>query len=170
MPPAPPRDFVNSVLSAIEASGGSGIYLSDSLQTHPREFGLHFQGKDYNLWVYVWTVTHAGREDPDEYRIQKTAAPPLPRNPNGPTLLMGYYPEYEILAGFDYEQDRDYSEGSPSSYIHMEALDSARENGVGFYESTTGKISVGVRPDHFLFYAFNAVELHREGATRLAAG
>lgn len=45
----------------------------------------------------------------------------------------------------------------------MEALDSARENGLGFYESTTGKISVGVRPDYFLFYVFNAFELHREG-------
>jgi len=159
-----PTERVDAILSAINVSGGEGAYLSDRLDRQPHEFGFGYQGNDYNLQAHVWTVTEADREDDEEYRIQRTADPPLERNPNGLSLLLGYFAERGMLAGFDYEQEREYGGNSPSSYIRLWNFDNAEQDGLSFYQGNSGKISVAIRPDHFLYYALNAADIHRQGA------
>lgn len=166
MPAASPTELVNSILDAVEQSGGSAVYLSDSLQTHPRKFGIQYLDRDFTVWIYIWTLTHGGgaARPQDEYRIQLTTVqPPLELNPNGYTLLLGYYPDLELFAGYDIQEHIQFTPGSPSVQIGYSALQNALQTGLSFYERTNQEIVVGIRPDQFLNYTLNAVSLHNEG-------
>lgn len=166
MPAISPTELVNSILDSIQQSGGSGVYVSSSLQRHPRKFAVQYLDRSFSLWVYIWTLTHGGGSvrPENEYRIQLTTVqPPLELNPNGYTLLMGYYPDLEIFAGFNIQKHLQFTAGSPSVQIGFDALQKALQNGLSFYQRTNNEIVVGIRPDQFLSYVLNAESLHVEG-------
>lgn len=166
MPAVSPTELVNSIIEAIQESGGSAVYLSDKLQTHPRKFGVQYNDQSFTIWVYIWTLTHGGgsARPEDEYRIQLTTVePPLELNPNGFTLLMGYYPNLQVFAGFDIQRHIQFTAGSPSIQIAHSGLQEALQNGFSFYERTNQEIVIGIRPDQFLNYVLNAESLHEEG-------
>lgn len=166
MPAISPTELVNSILDAVQQSGGSGVYTSPSLQTHPRKFAVQYLDRSFSIWIYVWTLTHGGgsARPENEYRIQLTTVqPPLELNPSGYTLLLGYYPDLEIFAGFNIKEHLQFTAGSPSIQIGFDALQKALQNGLSFYQRTNDEIAVGVRPDQFLNYALNAESLHDEG-------
>jgi len=149
MPAVPPKILVRSILDAIQLSGGTGFYASDSYRTHPRQFICNHHDQSFSIWIYIWTLTHGGRITlPDEYRIQMTAVnSPLPLNPNGYTLLLGYYQDLNVMAGFDLLRHRTFTIGSPSVQIHLNALTNAVSNGMGFATKDNQEIAVGIRPD-----------------------
>lgn len=169
MPSASPTELINAILDAISKSGGSGVYLSERRQTHPRRFGVHYHGADVELWIYIWTLTFGGRENlPNEYRVQMTSVDsPLDMNEQGPSLLMGYYPESGMLAGFDIERHREFTVGSPSVQIDLGIVQQAEEEGLSFGRKSNDEITVGIRPDHFLAYAFNSGDMHEHGPALL---
>lgn len=166
MPAVSPSLIVNEIIEAIQQSGGVAAYVSKSTITHPRKFIISYLGKTYSLWVYIWTLTHGGRISlPDEYRIQMTSvASPLPKNPDGLTVLMGYHPDLRILAGFDLEKHSIFTTGSPSVQINITAIHAALQNGLSFITKDNDEIAIGVRPDQFLSYCLNAAPLHLYGA------
>ena len=165
MPAVSPAELVNAVLHAIQKSGGTGFYVSASSATHPREFLVQYLEDTTSLWVYIWTLTHGGRPSlPEEYRIQMTTvSSPLPINPSGPTVLLGYHAESNMFAGFDITRHRTFTAGSPSVQVDIEAVDTAVGDGLAFSRKDNEEIAVGVRPDQFLNYAFNAASLHKHG-------
>jgi putative restriction endonuclease len=57
---------------------------------------------------------------------------------------------------------------SPSVQIDRNALLGALQYGLAFDRKGNGEIAVGIRPDHLLLYADNAVELHAAGADNSA--
>jgi len=166
VPAVSPRRIVNEIIDAIHQSGGVAAYVSESTRTHPRKFIISYMGNTYSLWVYIWTLTHGGRVTlPDEYRIQMTSVTsPLPRNPNGLTVLMGYHPDLRMLAGFDLEKHSTFTTGSPSVQINITAIHSALQNGLSFVTKENDEIAIGVRPDQFLCYCINAAPLHLYGS------
>ncbi|MFC1588431.1 hypothetical protein ACFL54_08980 [Planctomycetota bacterium] len=83
----------------------------------------------------MWTLTHGGgaARPADEYRIQLTSVtPPLPENPDGPTLLLGYEPNTKCFAGFDLRKHRVFSTQSPSIQININVLREAVRDGFAF--------------------------------------
>ncbi len=166
MPAVSPSRIVNEIINAIHQSGGVAAYVSESTRTHPRKFIISYMGNTYSLWVYVWTLTHGGRASlPDEYRIQMTSVTsPLPKNPNGLTVLMGYHPDLRMLAGFDLEKHSTFATGSPSVQINISAIHAALQNGLSFFTKENDEIAIGVRADQFLSYSLNAASLHLYGA------
>lgn len=126
MPAIPPRQIVEAVLHAIEASGSHGLLVS-GVRGHPRQFRILTEDGRITLWIYIWTITHGGRANlPDEYRIQMTTVvPPLRMNPTGPTLLLGWYPDLAVFAGFDISRHRNFQEGSNSVQVSLTALRAA---------------------------------------------
>jgi putative restriction endonuclease len=164
MPAISPHVLINRILDAIDQSGGGAVFDS-AVRSHPRKFTVSANGETYSLWIYIWTITHGGRVTlPDEYRIQMTSVTsPLTINPNGLTVLMGYYPELNMFAGFDLAQHRTFTEGSPSVQIGMSVLDAAFQNGLSFSTKDNGEVAIGVRPDQFLNYCRNAQRLHEAG-------
>lgn len=168
MPAVSPSRIVNEIIEAIQQSGGVAFYVSKSTRTHPREFIINYLGTTYRLWVYIWTLTHGGRVSlPDEYRIQMTSVTsPLPKNPNGMTVLMGYHPDLRMFAGFDLAMHSTFTAGSPSVQIDITAIHAALQNGLSFTTKDNDEIAIGVRPDQFLFYCQSAVRLHSYGAEK----
>jgi putative restriction endonuclease len=166
MPAIRPSAIVSSIIDAIQQSGGSGAYLSRSDQEHPRTFLIQYLGETFSIWVYIWTLTHGGRVSlPDEYRIQITSvSSPLDLNPKGYTVLMGFYPDLEMFAGFDLSRHRTFTTGSPSVQISINAIHEALQNGLAFNIKTNSEIAVAVRPDQFLNYVRNADVLHKYGS------
>lgn len=166
MPAVSPSVIVNSILDAIQRSGGSGVYLLRSDQAHPREFLIQYMDEQFSVWVYIWTLTHGGRVSlPNEYRIQITSvSSPLHLNPSGYTILMGFYPDLRMFAGFDIRRHRTFTGYSPSVQISINTIHEALQNGIAFNTKTNQEIAVGIRPDQFLNYVRGADALHRYGS------
>jgi putative restriction endonuclease len=166
MPAINPSVLVNEIIEAIQQSGGVATYISETTQAHPRKFIINYFGNTYSLWIYIWTLTHGGRVSlPNEYRIQMTSvSSPLPNNPNGLTVLMGYYPDLRMFAGFDLRKHSTFTVGSPSVQIDISAIHAALQNGLSFVIKDNDEIAIGVRSDQFLTYCLNSEELHLCGS------
>lgn len=172
MPAIQPRHFISAILDAIQQSGGTGAYVSESDRVHPRKFVVTHNGEMFSLWVYIWTLTHGGRRSlPNEYRIQMTTvSSPLPVNPDGYTVLMGYYPDLSMFAGFDLQRHKTFSVGSPSVQVDIHTIHEALTNGLAFSVKDNDEIAVGIRPDQFLDYVVNSEALHTYGTDTIALG
>ena len=133
---------------------------------HPGQFIIEHSGNGFSAWVYAWNLTHGGRDTlPDEYRIQMTSVDsPLGLNPEGYTVLMGYYSDLRMFAGFDLAKHRTFTAGSPSVQIDIGALHKALQTGLSFHRKSNDEIAVGVRPDQLLNYIVSSDLLHRYGA------
>ena len=164
MPAMDPLKLVNAILDAFQDSGTSGVLVS-SLRQHPRRFLVESETGGIEVWIYVWTLTHGGRPSlPDEYRIQMTTvSSPLPFNPKGFTLLLGYEPNLKMFAGFDPTRHRTFTTGSPSVQIDIKSIHKALADGVAFDRKSNQEIAVAIRPDQILNYMANAEDLHRLG-------
>jgi len=166
MPAVNPNRIVDSIIDAAHQSGETAVFTSATAHGNPRKFYITYQGQRHSLWVYIWTITHGGRATlPDEYRIQMTSVTsPLPLNPDGLTVLMGYYPDQDMFAGFDLHQHRTFTTGSPSVQINIQAINDALQNGLSFAIKDNDEIAIGVRPDHLAYYCANAESLHTQGS------
>ena len=136
-----------------------------STAPHPRVYRVFKRDREVSLWVYCWTLTHGGRKTlPDEYRIQITSVPsPLPINPNGITVLLGFEPNRGVFAGFDLERHQSFTGRSPSVQIGLSTLNDCLQEGLAFQTKSNSEIAVGVRSDHLLLYCEHALVLHRYG-------
>ncbi|HAI67938.1 MAG TPA: restriction endonuclease [Gammaproteobacteria bacterium] len=143
-----------------------GVYVSESVRTHPRHFLVQYLEESFSLWVYIWTLTFGGRQSlPNEYRIQMTSiSSPLSINSNGYTILLGYYPDLNIFAGFDCKQHSTFTTGSPSIQININAIHNALQNGLAFMTKDNQEIAIAIRSDQFLNYVLNAQILHQYGS------
>ena len=166
MPSLSPTQLVDTIITALDESEASSVLIS-SPRGNPRRFVIKSGHNSFELWVYIWTLTHGGgpKRPPNEYRIQITSIPtPLELNPVGPTVLIGYEPNIKCFAGFDLSKHRSFSKRSPSIQIPITILNQALQNGFSFTTKGNDEIAVGIRPDQFLAYCLNAELLHREGA------
>jgi putative restriction endonuclease len=166
VPALPPREIVETILTAFAESGSVAVLISDA-RAHPRRFHIISGQMSFALWVYIWTLTHGGGQarPTDEYRIQlTTVTPPLPLNPDGPTILIGFEPGLRCFAGFDLRRHQTFTPGSPSIQININALRMAIQDGFAFVRKGNEEIAVAFRPDHILSYTLNADKLHELGA------
>lgn len=144
-------------MDALAQSGASAVLLSRPRE-HPCRFSVAVGDTAFPLWVYIWTLTHGGgaRRPTHEYRIQLTAvAPPLPLNPHGPTLLLGYEPAAGCFAGFDMARHRQFSTNSPSLQIDIRAVQDAQRDGLAPCRKENKEIAFWIRPDYLLTYAMS---------------
>jgi putative restriction endonuclease len=126
-----PTQIVAAIEDAFTEAGASASLISEA-KAHPRRFYVVTGETSFPVWVYIWTLTHGGgaARPRDEYRIQLTSvAPPLPENPDGPTLLLGFDPGTKCFAGFDLRKHTNFSPKSPSIQININALRDAMRDG-----------------------------------------
>jgi putative restriction endonuclease len=171
MPAVGPNILVDAILDAFQDSGASGLLLS-APSRHPRRFAVQTASGSVEVWVYAWTLTHGGRPSlPDEYRIQMTTVTsPLPLNPKGYTVLLGYEPNLKMFGGFDLRRHHTFTTGSPSVQIDIKCIHKAMQDGLAFDRKDSDEIAVGIRPDQIVSYIANASELHRLGASAAMYG
>ncbi|MCG2681586.1 MAG: HNH endonuclease [Kiritimatiellae bacterium] len=162
----PPKQIVTAIEDAFAETGASAVLISNE-RAHPRRFYIVAGESSFPVWIYIWTLTHGGgaARPRDEYRIQLTGVtPPLPQNPDGPTLLLGYEQNTKCFAGFDLRMHRAFSRKSPSIQVNINTLRNAVRDGFAFARKGNDEIAIGFRPDNILAYTLNAENLHESGA------
>jgi putative restriction endonuclease len=165
MPALKHDEIVSAIVDAFSEAGAAAVSVP-GVPPHPKKFYITTSAPTFPLWIYAWTLTHGGgRARPEhEYRIQLTSVqPPLPLNPEGPTLLLGYEPNTRCFAGFDIKKHRRFSTNSPSIQINIDALRNAQRDGFCFVTKGNDEIAVGFRSDNLLAYTLAYSELHRSG-------
>ncbi len=164
MPAATKQEINSAILDAISESGGVGLLVPKQVAS-PRVFLVSKAGESQSLWIYIWTLTPGGRPAlSHEFRIQMTSvSSPLELNPSGLTVLLGYEPNLKMFAGFDLERHREFTQGSPSIQIDIRIVRQALQDGLTISHKSNDELTIGIRPDHFLLYCFNADELHQAG-------
>jgi putative restriction endonuclease len=166
MPSLQPKQIVHAIEDAFASSTATAVLISDE-KSHPRRFYVQTDNTSFPVWIYIWTLTHGGgaARPVNEYRIQLTSVTsPLPLNPDGPTLLLGYEPTLNCFAGFDLRKHITFSRKSPSIQINIDALRTAHRDGFAFVRKGNDEIAIGFRADNLLAYALNSAELHKQGA------
>lgn len=166
MPALNAAEIVRAVEDAFTESAAAALLVSEA-RAHPKRFYITAGESSFPVWIYIWTLTHGGgpARPKDEYRIQLTSVtPPLPENPDGPTLLLGYELNTRCFAGFDLRKHRRFSTQSPSIQISISALREAGRDGFAFTRKGNDEIAVAFRPDNMLAYCLNSESLHESGA------
>lgn len=157
-------DLLDIIIQAIRDDGWNAIYLSEP-KFHPFRLKIYQGDESYNIRIYIWNLTHGGgpARPVDEYRIQITGVNQFEREIGGKTLILGWWKEGEVFAGFDYNKHIGSLGFSPSIQIREEALRKAHINGIAPWTKDNQEIAIAFRPDFFVEYLRNLESLHSFG-------
>ena len=157
-------DLLDILIQGIRDDDWNVIYLSDP-KFHPFQLRMYRGSESYKIRVYIWNLTHGGgvRRPEDEYRIQITGTQYFENKPDEKTLILGWWSEGEVLAGFDYTKHTGQLGFSPSIQIRKEALKKAHLKGISFWEKGNQEIAIALRPDFLGEYIKNLESLHSFG-------
>lgn len=112
---------------------------------------------------YIWNLTHGGggRSD-NEYRIQ-VKVDRFEEESNSKTLVLGYWDEKNIFAGFDISKHIGKPGWSASMQIKKEYLEQAAIQKVSAYSKENGEIAIAFTPDFFMVYVNDLYDIHNTG-------
>ena len=71
-----------------------------------------------------------------------TVASPLPLNPTGYTVLLGYEPNLKMFGGFDLRRHCTFTTGSPSVQIDIKKIHKAMQDGLAVDRKDNDEIAV----------------------------
>lgn len=157
--------LLQRVEHAFRAGGWDLLYLSD-LGEHPGRYRIYRDDRSLTVRVYIWNVSHGGGpRSAAEYRIQVTGLQPRLFVPEvgGKTLILGWWPNDEVFAGFDYRRHARPFGGSPSLQIGLPALQSAVANRFAAHAKANGEVAIAFRPDFLATYVESLEALHDSG-------
>ena len=147
----------------MEQCGWSAGLLGDP-DDHPVHLCLFSEASSLNARIYIWNLTHGGGHRAlEEYRIQVTGVERFEGRTGFKTLVLGYWADGEVFAGFDLRRHRGHLGHSPSIQIREEALRSAYRNGFAPHDKGGGEIAIAFRPDYFVDYCRNLDRMHSLG-------
>ena len=157
-------DLLEKIINAVNDSGWNVAYL-ESIDQHPFHLQIYQDNESYRVRVYVWHLTHGGgRARPkNEYRIQITGVDHFELLPSGKTLILGWWEEAGVFAGFDVRKHLGKLGSSPSIQIREEALRKAYINGFEPCDKGNKEVAIAFRPDFFVDYLQSLEPLHDFG-------
>lgn len=160
-------DLLEIIAHAVKDSGWNLLYVSEIPQ-HPFLLKIYDHEKSVSLRVYIWNLTHGGgaARPKDEYRIQITGVSHFERNEGEKTLILGWWKEAGVFAGFDYTKHTGALGASPSMQIREEFLRKALINGFSPCDKGNNEIAIAFRPDFFVNYVQSLEQLHSFGTSK----
>jgi putative restriction endonuclease len=166
-----PRPTKPQLLERVEEgfrSGGWNFLYVSNPGDHPARYRVYRDAAGIMVRVYIWNISHGGgaARAADEYRIQVTGVPQNTFQPEigGKTLILGWWANDEIFAGFDYRRHSAHLGFSPSFQVGRAALQAAVTNRFAAHRKNTGELVITFQPDFIGTYAQNLEELHDTGA------
>jgi putative restriction endonuclease len=148
-------------------SGGWNLLYISNPGEHPARYRVYRDADGFTARVYIWNISHGGgaRRAADEFRIQVTGVPQNTFQPEigGKTLILGWWANDEIFAGFDYRRHSAHLGFSPSFQVGLAALQSAVTNRFAAHRKNTGELVITFQPDFIGTYAQNLEALHDTG-------
>lgn len=160
-------DLLEIIVHSINDCGWNVLYIGDISQ-HPFILKIYNNEESYLLRIYVWNLTHGGgaARPKDEYRIQITGTDHFEQNDSEKTLILGWWGEVGVFAGFDYRKHTGRLGFSPSMQIREENLRKALLNGFSPCDKGNSEIAVAYRPDFFVSYVQSLEQLHGFGTSK----
>ncbi len=158
-------ELLNLFAQAVNSAGWNVLYLSEQ---HPFLLRLYRDEEARTVRLYIWNLTHGGGEarPADEYRIQVTGID----NTVGfvgdgadRILILGWWPEAEVFAGFDVRHHSGSLGASPSMQVREDTLRHAVINKVGTQNKGNGEIVVAFQPSFIMEYIQDLESLHSFG-------
>ena len=151
------------VENAVRESGWNLLYLSPA-GTHPARYQLYRDNVSFRVRVYIWNLTHGGQNRSlEEWRIQVTGINHFEPEIGGKTLILGWWEETGVFAGFDFSHHGGEFGASPSIQIHEAALHQAVIHGFAPHIKDNGELAIAFRPDFLASYLENLESLHECG-------
>lgn len=149
-------------VGAVESAGWS-IGVIDA--QHPFRLYLYRDAESYSILLYIWNITPGGNNRPDdEYRVQVTGVENFEVHPEYKTLIIGYWSEQDVFAGWDANFHLGKLGASPSLQIREHYLVAAVERGFAVAPKDQGELAVAFTPNFVMTYARNLEGLHAAGA------
>jgi putative restriction endonuclease len=160
-------DLLDIIAQSISDSGWNVLYVSD-ISRHPFLLKIYNGEENYLLRIYIWNLTHGGgaARPKDEYRIQITGVDHFEQRPSEKTLILGWWGEVGVFAGFDYTKHTGKLGFSPSMQIREEFLRKALINGFSPCDKGNNEIAIAFRPDFFVSYVQSLEQLHGFGVSK----
>lgn len=160
-------DLLDIVVHSINDCGWNVLYIADISQ-HPFLLKIYNEDASYVLRVYIWNLTHGGgaARPHDEYRIQITGVDHFEQREGEKTLILGWWSEVGVFAGFDYTKHTGKLGFSPSMQIREEFLRKALINGFSPCDKGNNEIAIAFRPDFFVDYVESLAQLHGFGRSK----
>jgi putative restriction endonuclease len=157
-------ELFDQVEEGFRLGGWKVLYLSGH-NRNPTEYVIFQSDQRYRVKVYIWTVTPGGKSRPvDEFRIQPTATKQFIPEVGGKTLILGWWPQADVFAGFDLRRHSGPLGSSPSFQIGESALRHAAVSGFAPYKKASGELAVAFQPDFLGTYVQYLEEIHDSGA------
>ncbi|WP_425391492.1 HNH endonuclease [Ekhidna sp.] len=160
------QDLLNLIINAISDDGWNILYLHDPA-FHPFILRIFKNGVSHDLTIYIWNLTHGGgsARAADEYRIQITGVERFENLGNGKVMILGWWEEGGVFAGFDFNYHNIHLGASPSIQIRESALRNGYVNGISAWEKGNSEIALAIRPDFLTTYIDSLNELHSFGTS-----
>lgn len=157
-------DLFERIIQAINDDGWNVLYLSDPAY-HPFRLKIYKDNESFNIRIYIWNLTHGGgaQRPVDEYRVQITGVDHFEQEVGGKTIILGWWNEGSVFAGFDFTKHTGQLGFSPSIQIREEALRKAHINGFAPWEKDNQEIAIAFRTDFMVEYIRNLESLHSFG-------
>lgn len=156
------KGFNTNVVEAIQSAGWNVIFLSP-IGDSPFLIRAYKDGKRYDLRIYGWGITHGGgQRNREEYRIQ-VQVDQFAVSQGFLTLVLGWWKDVEIFAGFDVRKHAGQLGDNPSIQIKRDTLQLAATNGIAAHTKDNEEIAVAFRPDFIMEYVRNLEDLHNFG-------
>jgi putative restriction endonuclease len=160
-------DLLDIIVQSINDCGWNVIYVKD-IYDHPFLLRIYNQTENHLIRIYIWHLTHGGgtARPRDEYRIQITGVNHFERHAREKTLILGWWSEVGVFAGFDYTKHMGKLGFSPSIQIREEFLRKALLNGFSPCDKGNNEIAIAFRPDFFVNYVQSLEYLHGFGSSK----
>lgn len=154
-------ELLNQLEKAINESGYNVLYTG-SIHEHPFVMKIYNESESYSVRIYIWNLTHGGGRlrAANEYRIQITGVNQFQQIIGEKTLILGWWEQVGVFAGFDYTRHTGILGASPSIQIREENLRRAILNGFSPCDKENGETAIAFRPDFFVDYLKNLESIH----------
>lgn len=160
-------DLLDKIVQAIQDCEWNVMYISD-ISNHPFVLKIYNESESYLVRIYIWNLTHGGgaKRPKEEYRIQITGTDQFLKKEGETTLILGWWSDMDVFAGFDFNKHTSKLGFSPSFQIREESLRKAYINGVSPCDKGNQEIAIAFRPDFFIDYLRNLDVLHQFGESK----
>lgn len=157
-------DLLDKIITAVTDSGWNVLYRN-SIDEHPFLLQIYREDESYKVRIYIWHLTHGGGKarPKNEYRVQITGIDHFEIRTDEKTLILGWWEEADVFAGFDVRKHLGKLGFSPSIQIREEALRDAYINGFAPCDKGNQEIAIAFRSDFFVEYICNLEALHDFG-------
>ena len=154
--------LLNHIVEAVRECNWDVLYISPA---HPFRLNVFRDDVNHRIKIYIWNLSHGGgsARPGNEYRIQVKVREAFEEEIGWTTLLLGWWEEVGVFAGFDFRKHYGLPGWSSSIQIKEEALQHAYINGFAATDKGNQEIAIAFRPDFFIHYLQNLQQFHDFG-------